>query len=139
MTKQMYINPRSFGFRLHCVNSYFHVTCTMPRKTANEIVKSFHKLDFIASNLKFLSCCRASIVTMFAYTNHIVRCWVVVEHCNRKTRKIINLNEESLNDMIEYCRHCWMWKQLMPLLVILKKNYDKKIITIHIYRVHHQP
>nr|POF26770.1 hypothetical protein CFP56_47933 [Quercus suber] len=41
--------------RLQRVDSYFHVVCAMPRKTANEIVSSLHKLDLITSRLKCLS------------------------------------------------------------------------------------
>ena len=116
---------RTFCFRLQCVDSYFHVVCAMPRKTANEIVFSLHKLDLITSRLKCLSWwCRACIITIFTYTNHIVECWVVVEHCNMKTRKIINLNRKSSNIMIE-SRYCWVWKQSIPIIIILKKN-DKK-------------
>ena len=116
---------RTFYFRLQCIDSYFHVVCAMARKTANEIVSSLHKLDLITSRLKCLSCwCCACIITIFTYTNHTVECWVVVEYCNMKTRKIINLNGKSSNIMIE-SRYYWMWKQSIPIIIILKKN-DKK-------------
>ena len=117
---------RTLCFRLQCVDSYFHVLCAMPWKTANEIVSSFHKLDLITSRLKCLSWwCRACIITIFTYTNHIMECWVVVEHCNMKTRKIINLNRKSSNIMIE-SRYCWMWKQSIPIIIMMLKKMIKK-------------
>mgnify|MGYP006869195375 CR=1 FL=1 len=122
---------RTLCFRLQCVDSYFHVLCAMPRKTANEIVSSLHKLDLITSRLKCLPWwCRACIITIFTYTNHIVECWVVVEHCNMKTRKIINLNRKSSNIMIEswYCR---TWKQSIPIIIMLKKMIKKNWSEIY--------
>ena len=96
---------RTFCFILQCIDSYFHAVCAMPRKAANEIVFSLHKLDSITSS--FICFCtawyRACIITLLVYRIHVVLPWAVVEHCSiMETRRMINLNGESLSVLIEY-------------------------------------